>query len=52
MPVVVQRQVSTAQTVQKAMEGPLLQSIDKVSEHPRCGAETDFPNGPDCSEDH
>ena len=32
MPVVVQRQVSTAQTVQKAMEVPLLQFTDKVSD--------------------
>ena len=30
MPVVVQRQVSTAQTVQKAMEVPPLQSVNRV----------------------
>ena len=34
MPVVVQRQVSTAQTVQKAMEVPLLQFTDKVVDNP------------------
>ena len=34
MPVVVQRQVSTAQTVQKAMEVPPLQFTDKVSDIP------------------
>ena len=34
MPVVVQRQVSTDQTVQKAMEVPLLQFTDKVVDNP------------------
>ena len=34
MPVVVQRQVSTDQTVQKAMEVPPLQFTDKVSDIP------------------
>ena len=34
MPVVVQRQVSTAQTVQKAMEVPPLQFTDKVNDNP------------------
>ena len=34
MPVVVQRQVSTAQTVQKAMEVPPLQFTDKVNDIP------------------
>ena len=34
MPVVVQRQMSTAQTVQKAMEVPLLQFTDKVVDNP------------------
>ena len=34
MPVVVQRQVSTVQTVQKAMEVPLLRFTDKVVDNP------------------
>ena len=34
MPVVVQRQVSTAQTVQKAMEVPPLQSVNRVVDVP------------------
>ena len=51
MPVVVQRQASTAQTVQKAMEVPLLQFTEQGRRRPCCGAETDF-HDPDCSEDH
>ena len=34
IPVVVQRQVSTAQTVQKTMEVPLSQFTDKVVDDP------------------
>ena len=31
---------------------PVMPFINKVVDTPGCGAETDFPNGPDCSEDH
>ena len=48
----IQRHVLMAQTVQKTVEVPPVQFTDKVSDIPIDSAETDFPNGPDCSEDH
>ena len=51
MPVVVQRQVSTAQTVQRSNGGSTVAVHRQSREHPCCGAETDF-HDPDCSEEH